>query len=118
MVPAGGTPMREGLYRSVKMLKDDPRSTAISAVVLLTDGAWNTGGNPQGGAGATSFGVVGTGSVITWAKNNNIRIYTIRLGTEASQTELMAYANETGGSILTHPLRISWMTYTELSPEI
>ena len=31
------------------------------------------------------------GSVITWAKNNNIRIYTIRLGTEASQTELMAY---------------------------
>ena len=103
MVPAGGTPMREGLYRSVKMLVDDNRSTAISAVVLLTDGAWNTGGNPQGGGGATSFGVVGTGSVITWAKNNNIRIYTIRLGTEASQTELMAYANETGGKYFNAP---------------
>ena len=103
MVPAGGTPMREGLYRSVKMLKDDPRSTAIRAVVLLTDGAWNTGGNPQGGGGATSFSGVGTGSVITWAKNNNIRIYTIRLGTEASQAELMAYANETGGKYFNAP---------------
>jgi hypothetical protein len=103
MVPAGGTPMREGLYRSVKMLVDDNRSTAISAVVLLTDGAWNTGGNPQGGGGATSFSGVGTGSVITWAKNKNIRIYTIRLGTEASQTELMAYANETGGKYFNAP---------------
>ena len=43
------------------------------------------------------------GSVITWAKNNNIRIYTIRLGTEASQTELMAYANETGGKYFNAP---------------
>jgi hypothetical protein len=103
MVPAGGTPMREGLYRSAKMLIDDPRSTAISAIVLLTDGAWNTGGNPQGGSGATSFSGIGTGSVITWAKNNNIRIYTIRLGTEASQAELMAYANETGGKYFNAP---------------
>jgi hypothetical protein len=103
MVPAGGTPMREGLYRSVKMLVEDNRSTAISAVILLTDGAWNTGGDPQGGAGATSFIGVGTGSIITWAKNNNIRIYTIRLGTEASQAELMAYATETGGKYYNAP---------------
>ena len=103
MVPAGGTPMREGLYRSVKLLVDDPRSSTVSAVVLLTDGAWNTGGNPQGGSGTTSFSPVGTGSVITWAKNNSIRIYTIRLGTEASQTELMAYANETGGKYYDAP---------------
>ena len=103
MVPAGGTPMREGLYRSAKMLIDDPRSTAISAIILLTDGAWNTGGNPQGGSGATSFSGIGTGSVITWAKNKNIRIYTIRLGTEASQAELMAYANETGGKYFNAP---------------
>jgi len=103
MVPAGSTPMREALYRSVKMLIDDPRSNTQSAVVLLTDGAWNTGGNPQGGTGATSFGVVGTGSVITWAKNNNIRIYTIRLGTEPSQSELMAYATETGGKYYNAP---------------
>lgn len=97
MVPAGGTPMREGLYRSVKMLIDDPRSNTVAAVVLLTDGAWNTGGNPQGGSGATSFSGVGTGSVITWAKNNNIKIYAIALGSDPSQTELQAYADETGG---------------------
>jgi hypothetical protein len=103
MVPAGGTPMREGLYRAVKMLIDDPRSNVVNAVVLLTDGAWNTGGDPQGGSGSTSFSPVGTGSVISWAKNNNIRIYTIRLGTEASQTELMAYANDTGGKYYDAP---------------
>jgi hypothetical protein len=103
MVPAGGTPMREGLYRSVKMLIDYPRTNAVKAVILLTDGAWNTGGNPQGGAGATSFSGVGTGSVITWAKNNNITIYTIALGSDPSQTELQAYANETGGKFFAAP---------------
>jgi hypothetical protein len=85
------------------MLIDDPRSNVVNAVVLLTDGAWNTGGDPQGGSGSTSFSPVGTGSVISWAKNNNIRIYTIRLGTEASQTELMAYANDTGGKYYDAP---------------
>jgi hypothetical protein len=103
MVPAGGTPMREGLYRAVKLQIDNPRAGAEKAVILLTDGAWNTGGDPQGGAGADSFGVVGTGSVITWAKNNNISIYTIRLGTEASEAELMAYANETDGKYYNAP---------------
>ena len=103
MVPAGGTPMREGLYRSVKMLNDYPRANAVKAVILLTDGAWNTGGDPRGGAGATSFGGIGTGSVITWAKNSNVTIYTIALGTDPSQTELQAYANETGGKFYAAP---------------
>ncbi|MCX6683063.1 MAG: VWA domain-containing protein, partial [Methanoregula sp.] len=103
MVPAGGTPMREGLYRSVKMLIDNPRSNAVAAVVLLTDGAWNTGGDPQGGSGATSFSGVGTGSVITWAKNNKIKIYAIALGSDPSQTELQAYADETGGKFYAAP---------------
>jgi len=103
MVPAGGTPMREGLYRAVKMLRDNPRTNAVKSVILLTDGAWNTGGDPQGGAGATSFTGVGTGSVITWAKNSNITIYTIALGSDPSQTELQAYANETGGKFYAAP---------------
>lgn len=103
MVPAGGTPMREGLYRSVKMLIDNPRANAVKSVILLTDGAWNTGGNPQGGAGATSFSGIGTGSVITWAKNNNVTIYTIALGSDPSQSELQAYANETGGKFYAAP---------------
>ncbi len=95
--------MREGVYRSVKMLIDNPRANAVKSVILLTDGAWNTGGNPQGGTGATSFSGVGTGSVITWAKNNNVTIYTIALGSDPSQSELQAYANETGGKFYAAP---------------
>jgi len=103
MVPSGGTPMREGMYRSVKLLNDNPRSGAVKAVILLTDGAWNTGGDPRGGAGATSFSSVGTGSVITWAKNNGVSIYTIALGSDPSQAELQAYADETGGKFYVAP---------------
>ena len=100
MVPAGGTPMREGLYRAVKMQNDYPRAGAVKAVILLTDGAWNTGGDPQGG---NWFPDVGTGSVITWAKDSNVAIYTIRLGTEASETELKSYAYETNGKYYNAP---------------
>lgn len=97
MVPAGGTPTREGLYRSVKMIKDNPRSKAIKAIVLLSDGAWNTGGNPEGGSGATSFPGVGTGSVINWANESGIKIFTVALGNDPNGDELASYANKTGG---------------------
>jgi hypothetical protein len=69
----------------------------VRAIVLLTDGAWNTGGDPRGGSGAVSLSGIGTGSVITWAKNNNIKIYTIALGADPLQAQLRAYADETGG---------------------
>jgi len=100
MVPAGGTPMREGLYKSVKMLRDNPRSKAIKAIVLLSDGAWNTGGDPEGGSGATSFPGIGKNSVIDWANNSNIKIFTVALGNESWQTlhpQLQSYATKTGG---------------------
>jgi len=100
MVPAGGTPMREGLYRSVKMIRDNPRSKAIKAIVLLSDGAWNTGGNPEGGSGATSFPEVGTNSVIDWANSSGIKIFTVALGNESWESlhpQLQSYALKTGG---------------------
>ena len=103
MVPTGGTPMRYGLYEAVKLIKNDPdilahkRDDAVRAIVLLTDGAWNTGGDPRGGSGAVSLSGIGTGSVITWAKANNIKIYTIALGSEPYMDQLQAYADETGG---------------------
>jgi len=119
MVPAGGTPMREGLYRSVKMHDDFPRADAVKAVILLTDGAWNTGGNPQGGSGVTSFPDVLQGSIITWAKGKNIAIYTIALGSDPSQTELQAYATETGGKFYSAPTadQLSEI-YTNISQEL
>jgi protocatechuate 3,4-dioxygenase beta subunit len=103
MVPTGGTPMRQGLYEAVKLIINDPQITAhkrddaVKAIVLLTDGAWNTGGDPQGGSGATSLAGIGQGSVITWAKANNISIYTIALGSEPYKDQLHEYATETGG---------------------
>jgi hypothetical protein len=103
MVPTGGTPLRYGLFQGVSMIMNDPqivahkRDDAVRAIVLLTDGAWNTGGDPTGGAGVTSLPTIGTGSVIAWAKANNISIFTIALGTEPYQDELQFYADETGG---------------------
>ena len=92
--------MREGLYRSVKMILDNPRSKAIKAILLLSDGAWNTGGNPEGGTGAASFPEIGTGSVINWANSSGIKIFTVALGNESWESlhpQLQSYALKTGG---------------------
>jgi hypothetical protein len=102
MVPCGGTPMREGLYRSVRLFLTDPtpRPNAIKAIVLLTDGAWNTGGDPRGERGAASWpddNIEARDSIATWAKENGIRIYTIGLGNEPYHDQLQEYAEETGG---------------------
>jgi hypothetical protein len=103
MVPNGGTPMRRGLYEAVKQIINDPeitghkRDDSVKAIVLLTDGAWNTGGDPRGGSGTESYSEIGRGSVITWAKDNHIKIFTIALGSEPYKDQLQAYADETGG---------------------
>lgn len=99
-LPMGGTPMREGLYRAIRMHIENPRSVGenpVKAIVVLTDGAWNTGGDPDGGSGADSFDGVGTGSMIDYAADNGIRIYTIALGTDPDAAALSEYADRTGG---------------------
>ncbi|HTY53109.1 MAG TPA: VWA domain-containing protein [Methanomicrobiales archaeon] len=119
VVPAGGTPMRRAIYESVKQITNDPevlahkRDGAVRAIILLTDGKWNLGGDPRGLVSsvfsieaypevAADLGGLGTGSVITWAKDNDIKIFTIALvGTDTKDqpntAELQAYADETGG---------------------
>ena len=103
MVPAGNTPMREGLYRAVKMLRDNPRSAAVPAVILLSDGDWNTGGDPLGASGAVAFpadSITSTTNLTNWAKQKNIKIYTIGLQITAGSTienHLKSYATFTGG---------------------
>jgi len=100
-LPCGGTPMREGLYRAVRMILENPRTTGdepVKAIVLLTDGEWNTGGNPEGGRDAASFSYLGSyGSVIDYAKDNGIKIFTIALGNEPNHDELQRYADQTDG---------------------
>jgi hypothetical protein len=119
IVPSGGTPMRRGIYDSVKLILNDnetragTRDGAVRAIILLTDGKWNVGGDPRGIVDSPSFPIEGydellappvgktTGSVVTWAKANNIKIFTIALlGKDSdlpNQEELKAYADETGG---------------------
>jgi hypothetical protein len=120
IVPGGGTPMRRAIYDSVKQIIEDneiksghTRDGSVRAIVLLTDGGWNTGGDPRGIV-SSIFGTdpytellaapIGNdrGSVISWAKNNKIKIYTVALlGSDVSDqpniAELQAYADETGG---------------------
>ncbi|MDK2862469.1 MAG: hypothetical protein PWQ46_179, partial [Methanomicrobiaceae archaeon] len=98
-LPSGGTPMREGLYQAVQMIVENPRDKGdpVKAIVLLTDGEWNTGGNPEGGSGAVWLPNAGTGSVIDYAKSKGIKIFTIALGNEPNHDELSSYANKTGG---------------------
>ncbi|MHC1626267.1 MAG: Ig-like domain-containing protein [Methanoculleaceae archaeon] len=98
LVPDGGTPMRDGLYQAVRELVSNRRQGAVPAVILLTDGHWNTGGDPEGGEEAVSYPEIGTGSVIRWAADNQIPIYTIGLGDDVDGASLRSYADETGGT--------------------
>jgi len=42
----GGTAMREGFRRAIAELISKPKAGAVRAVILMTDGNWNNGGNP------------------------------------------------------------------------
>lgn len=99
-LPCGGTPMREGLYQSVKMILDNRKTGAdpVEAIVLLTDGEYSEKQNPEGGRNEVSLDGIGTGSVIDYAKSKDIKIFTIALGSEPSHDALKSYANKTGGT--------------------
>ncbi len=111
IVPSGGTPMRPAIYQSARQIVNNPRDGAVQAIILLTDGSWNIGGDPMsinthsifGQESYDDAGGPGTGSVITWAANHNIKIFTIALvnGTDVADApnlaDLQAYADQTGG---------------------
>jgi len=108
-LPCGGTPMREGLYRSVRMIMDNRSRNAdpVEAIVLLTDGNWNIGGDPRALVDYDAEGryyeragfenLSSDKSVIAYAEENGIKIFTIALGDEPSHGELLSYADKTGG---------------------
>jgi hypothetical protein len=104
IVPAGGTSMRYGLWSAISQLIANPptQSGTVRAVILQTDGEWNTGGDPDGisnsNGGPVSLSGPGTGSVLTWAAANGIKVFTIGIGSDADATELQNYATETGGT--------------------
>nr|WP_320162346.1 VWA domain-containing protein [uncultured Methanoregula sp.] len=86
IVPAGGTPMREGLTAAVGMFPAYSAERPIRAIILLTDGQYTTG-DPESNP-----------SVITSATNNKIKIFTIGLGKNVNVDDLKSYATKTGGN--------------------
>jgi hypothetical protein len=115
IVPAGGTPTRQAIYDSVNQIINDKGvpQDAVKAIILLTDGAWTAPGDPEGiitsPLSVKSYSGVpsgpggdGTGSVIDYANNSGVKIYTIGLFGQDSDTPnaaaLQRYADKTGGT--------------------
>lgn len=121
MVPSGGTPMRYGLYRAINEIIANGRSNAIRAIILLSDGDYNWYGDPLArGTGSDScnptsyddlssnyckFSGLGVGinsnqNMSNYARNNNIRIYSIGFADEITaggKLALRTLAESTGG---------------------
>jgi hypothetical protein len=123
MIPDGNTPERYALKKSIDHLASSGRSSAIRAVILLSDGDYNIYGDPLArGSGYPTSTYSATGShysgsmtndyvtfsdlsssnqnMSTYANSNGIRIYTIAFGSGLSSgaiTTLKILANTTGG---------------------
>jgi hypothetical protein len=59
----GATQLRKATYTAIKDLKTNARSSAVKAVILVTDGEWNKDGNPLG------IGYGFDGSTADWPGN-------------------------------------------------
>jgi Mg-chelatase subunit ChlD len=108
---SGNTPMRDAVFNSANMIKTTGRdpATTVRAIILLTDGEWNTAGDPQGIITSPNTILsepdsVGTSSVITYAKTNNMKLYIIGLGVSSGyRTILESYVTEVGGKYYNAP---------------
>ena len=101
-----GTPMRSAIYKSVNEINTHGRSTAIKAIILLSDGDYNWYGDPLArGSGHTTWVAEDYNDLDTdyykftspvtpssqnmsqYAKDNGIRIYSIAFGNYYYLTE-------------------------------
>jgi len=110
IVPSGGTPTREAIYRAVNQFPA-AGSGRVRAIILQTDGAWNTGGDPEAltnynpdgsyySSRFTASDLTSSTSVIKYANDSKIALYTIGLGVpsgSALETTLKRYAANDGG---------------------
>ncbi|MFA5103171.1 MAG: hypothetical protein WC525_08460 [Candidatus Thermoplasmatota archaeon] len=123
MVPSGGTPMRDGVYKSIKMILSNNRPKAVKAVVVLSDGDYNYYGDPlaRGTEGPDTNPSADpydnqnpptqrwwkysdlnatNQNMSAYAKNNGIKIFSIAFGGDISgvgKTTLQTLAESTGG---------------------
>jgi len=117
IIPDQGTPMREALRASIQNLSNSGRSSAVKAIVLLSDGDYNWYGDPLargsiGGSTPTNYNDHTTSyynystlnasnqNMSNYAKNSNIKIYSIAFAedmTSEGRATLEILANSTGG---------------------
>jgi len=108
LVPYYGTPMRPALYMAIKELIANATSD-VRAIIVLSDGDWNTGGDPLAGtSGYDYYSDLGAEdqNMATYAQNNNIRIYSIAFAQDISTTgksTLQTLATTTGGTYYEAP---------------
>ncbi|WOF16843.1 hypothetical protein F1737_09155 [Methanoplanus sp. FWC-SCC4] len=119
IVPMSGTPMRGGLYLSIKEIAENARSDAVRAVVLLSDGDYNWYGDPLARGSGYTWYHPDDYSTLTkayykftdlpydqqdmseYANSNNVKIYSIAFGDSISsggRYVLEQLAERTGGT--------------------
>jgi hypothetical protein len=111
-----GTPAREALHNATKLLLANPRPGAVQAILIVTDGWWTDGGDPEAAADLAcdgsdpglraswpGDGITSDTSVVGWAAANNIRIYSVLIedpGTTyfaCEEGHTKSWADKTGG---------------------
>lgn len=100
IVPNGNTPTREGIYRAVNLLPP-AEPGRVRAIILLTDGEYNTGKNPEGQDHTDTFtagDLAKTDNVLTYAFDRGIKVYVIGLSVSSTYAEILQrYADTTEG---------------------
>lgn len=137
LVPMGGTPMREGIYKSINELKNNPRSEAVRAIIVISDGDYNYYGDPLArdpDEGHTSWNPTDYGNLdddwhryselssseqnmSVYATNNNIKIFSIAFAEDISsggKETLRILAESTGGSFYEAPTGSDLLTIYSL----
>lgn len=113
LAPWGGTPMRYGLYKSIKEFENYNRAEAVKAIILISDGDYNTYGDPLArGTGSYSIGYseettgytifddISYQNLSNQSKENGIKIFTIAYSSDISDwtnNTLRVLAEGSGG---------------------
>ncbi len=140
LVPMGGTPMRYGLYLSLQEFEDYYRAEAVKAIILISDGDYNTYGDPLARGGEFSE-IVSPGSwnpgytyrydsedytylpdipyqnLSRVAVENHIKIFTIAFGTDLSSggnESMRLISTTTGGQHYVAPTGSDLLTIYSL----
>ena len=137
LIPGGGNPVRKALYEGITELKGNGRSKALKALVFLIDGDYDWYGDPLARAATNKsdkdpeqfgqrtnnwypFGLSGgEENMAVYARNNDVRIYTITFSSAVSDNcneTMQTLATGSGGSTMSHRRRPTLPTSTGRSP--